>query len=38
MAKQYGMKYEMLDVLRKKLGAWETYGGYDGNTLRTKKK
>ncbi len=23
MAEQYGMKNEMLDVLRKKLGAWE---------------
>jgi hypothetical protein len=38
MAKPYGMKNEMLDVLRKKLRAWGTYWGYDGNILRTKKK
>jgi hypothetical protein len=38
MSEQYGMKNEMLVVLRKKLGAWVTYWGYDENTLRTKKK
>jgi hypothetical protein len=38
MGEKYGMKNEMLDVLRENVGAWGTYWGYDGNTLRTRKK